>query len=243
MRHKLCFRFSIVVFLFVIDKRCLPTHKWRNQVNQKLTFLTLNGYFPDVVDGDKIPTGQFLNACQGIGEFVGFLGTAFLPVKNDVLGNVKKVRTKFDSNPEAFPFLQDLVETDLREHNGSLGMASEGLLWLKRGLEFMLELLLGMVKMHREHDQSDSLHGLLSECYERTLKHHHGFISRQLFKVVLVAAPSRQSLIKTVAYGKDGYEEYCIQHMEAHLANFKHCVHSIVNFYHAKDLDRCYFSS
>lgn len=82
---------------------------------------------------------------------------------------------------------------------------------LFRGLEFMLEMLLGLVQMYRNHDQSDSLHGLLSECYEKTLKFHHGFISRQLFKVVLLAAPSRTSLIKTVAYGKDGYNDYCYQ--------------------------------
>jgi hypothetical protein len=75
----------------------------------------------------------------------------------------------------------------------------------------MLEMLIGLVKMYRDNDQSDSLHKLVSESYELTLKHHHNFISRQLFKVVLLAAPSRKSLIKTVAYGKDGYEEYCVQ--------------------------------
>jgi hypothetical protein len=75
----------------------------------------------------------------------------------------------------------------------------------------MLEMLLGLVQMYHNKDQSDSLHKLLSDCYDNTLKHHHGFISRQLFKIVLAAAPSRKSLIRTVAYGKDGYEEYCVQ--------------------------------
>lgn len=60
------------------------------------------------------------------------LGTAFTPVKNDVLGNVIKVRSKYESNPSAFPYLQDIVDTDLRENNNRLGIASEGLLWLKR---------------------------------------------------------------------------------------------------------------
>jgi hypothetical protein len=59
------------------------------------------------------------------------LGTAFLPVKNDVLGNVAKVKSKYESNPASFPYLQDIVEADLRENN-QLGIASEGLLWLKR---------------------------------------------------------------------------------------------------------------
>lgn len=75
----------------------------------------------------------------------------------------------------------------------------------------MLEMLLGLVRMYRNGNKSDSLHGLLSECYENTLRFHHNFISRQLFKLLLVAAPSRSSLFKAVAYGKEGYEEYCVQ--------------------------------
>jgi hypothetical protein len=45
---------------------------------------------------------------------------------------VTKVRTKYESNPNKFPFLQDIVEADLAENGGKLGIASEGLLWLKR---------------------------------------------------------------------------------------------------------------
>ncbi|KAI6241611.1 Glycolipid transfer protein [Aphelenchoides fujianensis] len=179
--------------------------------------------FPSLSDG-KIPTQQFLAACNG----------------NDVLGNVKKVRTMYETDPAQFAFLEDLVEADLKAHNGKLGLASEGLLWLKRGLEFMLEMLMGLVEMHQTGNSSDSLYTLLSNCYERTLKHHHGFVSRQLFKVVLAAAPSRKSLIKTVAYGKEGMENYCIEHMNAHIHNFKECVHTLVHFYAARGLDRNY---
>jgi hypothetical protein len=66
----------------------------------------------------------------------------------------------------------------------------------------MYELLLGLVKDHRNNEKSDSLYNLLSSCYEDTLKHHHNFISRQLFKVILLAAPSKKTLFRTVAYGK-----------------------------------------
>jgi hypothetical protein len=60
------------------------------------------------------------------------LGTAFLPVKSDVLGNVTKVRTKYLSNPAEFPFLQDIVLSEMRENDNKMGIATEGLLWLKR---------------------------------------------------------------------------------------------------------------
>ena len=55
-----------------------------------------------------------------------------LSVKNDVLGNVEKVRVKFESDPSRFAQIEQLVIADLAEHNGQLGHASEGLLWLKR---------------------------------------------------------------------------------------------------------------
>jgi hypothetical protein len=55
-----------------------------------------------------------------------------LPVKNDVLGNVNKVKAKYESSPSDFPFLQDIVLADLKENNNQMGLASEGLLWLKR---------------------------------------------------------------------------------------------------------------
>ncbi|CAD5215076.1 unnamed protein product [Bursaphelenchus okinawaensis] len=198
--------------------------------------------FPHLEDG-KIPTAEFVSACQGIGEFVAFLGTAFIPVKNDVLGNVNKVRTMYQKDPEKYKYLQDMVEDDLQQNAGRMGIPTEGLLWLKRGLEFMLEMLLGLVAAYNRKEKSDSLYTLLSESYQKTLKHHHNFISRQLFKVVLAAAPSRHTLLKTVAYGKEGYDEYCIQHMDEHIKNFKLNVHSLVNFYTAKGLDRCYFES
>ncbi len=65
-------------------------------------------------------------------KFAGFLGAAFAPVKSDISGNVVKVRTKYESNPGAMRYVEDLVDVDLREHNGNLGIATEGLLWLKR---------------------------------------------------------------------------------------------------------------
>lgn len=53
-------------------------------------------------------------------------------MKTDISGNVKKVRTKYETAPDQMPFLEDLIDRDLEEHGGKLGIATEGLLWLKR---------------------------------------------------------------------------------------------------------------
>ncbi len=60
------------------------------------------------------------------------MGTAFTPVKHDIAGNVLKVRTKFETDKVACASIQQLVTLDLAEHGGKFGIATEGLLWLKR---------------------------------------------------------------------------------------------------------------
>lgn len=77
---------------------------------------------------------------------IGFLGTAFAPVKSDINGNVVKVRTRYEKDKEGMiicliqyclliagqRYLQDLIDKDLQDNGGKLGIATEGLLWLKR---------------------------------------------------------------------------------------------------------------
>lgn len=45
---------------------------------------------------------------------------------------MRKVRTKFEAMKENGKYLQNLIDADLCEHNGKMGNATEGLLWLKR---------------------------------------------------------------------------------------------------------------
>ncbi|KAL3069777.1 hypothetical protein niasHS_016011 [Heterodera schachtii] len=202
--------------------------------------------FPELNGTDKrlIPTEQFLMACQGIAEFVGFLGMAFVPVKNDIAGNVHKVRTKFETDRKRMEVLQDLVDIDLLENGGKIGTATEGLLWLKRGLEFMLELLKALVRDYKKArtdvgaaTKTENLADILNEAYEKTLKRHHNFISKQLFRVVLHAAPRRRTLLLAVAYGHEGLEEICVEHIAELLTNFEANVGALVEYYHSKKLE------
>lgn len=195
--------------------------------------------FPHLEDG-KIPTEPFLSACQGIADFVGFLGTAFLPVKADINGNVAKVRTCYEKDKIGQHFLQDLIDSDLKDNGGSLGIATEGLLWLKRGLEFMLEMLTLMVQEYNssiDKSKTDNLVGVIRTAYERSLKRHHGFMSKQLFKLVIHAAPYRSTILKAIALGKDGLDDLCIEHIASHLDNFRLNVSVLVDYYISKNLD------
>ncbi|VDM96380.1 unnamed protein product [Thelazia callipaeda] len=195
--------------------------------------------FP-VIENGKIPTEQFLKACQGIADFVGFLGTTFIPVKNDISTNIIKVKTKYEIDKEKCKFVEDLVDDDLENNNGKMERATEGLLWLKRGLEFILEFLTEMVRVYRsslDKSQTESLTGCICNAYNNTLKRHHGFISKQLFKVVILAAPSRSTILKMLAEGREDVNDICIDHITTHLDNFRANVEHIVQYYISKKLD------
>ncbi|KJH50106.1 glycolipid transfer protein [Dictyocaulus viviparus] len=215
-----------------------------NVLTEETYFAKPEHLFPHLEDG-KIPTEPFLSACQGIADFVGFLGAAFLPIKADINGNVVKVRTRYEKDKKGQRFLQDLIDSDLRDNSGRLGSATEGLLWLKRGLEFMLEMLTLMVQEYRssiEKSKTDSLVGVINKAYERSLKRHHGFMSKQLFKLslfflVIHAAPYRKTILKAVALGKEGLDDLCIEHIANHLDNFRLNVSVLVNYYVLKKLD------
>lgn len=195
--------------------------------------------FPHLEE-NKIPTEQFLSACQGIADFVGFLGTAFAPVKADIKGNVIKVRTRFEKDRAGQVYLQDLIDADLAENDGRLNTATEGLLWLKRGLEFMLHMLSLMVGEYRsnlDRTKTESLVGVINSAYEKSLKRHHGFMSKQLFKLVIHAAPYRKTILKAVALGQEGMDEICIEHIESHRENFAENVQTLVDYYVSKGLE------
>uniref|UniRef100_A0A915EIT1 Glycolipid transfer protein domain-containing protein n=1 Tax=Ditylenchus dipsaci TaxID=166011 RepID=A0A915EIT1_9BILA len=197
--------------------------------------------FPHLEDG-QIPTEQFLSACQGVADFVGFLGKAYAPVKSDISGNVNKVRTKFEINKEQMKYVQLLVDTDLAENNGQLGIATEGLLWLKRGLEFMLELLKLLVREYREsvadRQKTENMSKILREAYEKALKRHHISCPNSYSKFIVIhAAPYRKDLLKALAYGSDDLEETCVCHIAELLDNFESNVSALVNFYYDKKLE------
>ncbi|CAD6187891.1 unnamed protein product [Caenorhabditis auriculariae] len=195
--------------------------------------------FPHLEEG-KIPTEQFLNACQGIASFVEFLGKAFILVKNDIQGNVVKVRNRYESNKEGQVYLQDLIDMDLAEHGGRFGIATEGLLWLKRGLQFMLEMLTRMVTEYRtnpNHSKTENLSSVVDQAYQKSLKRHHGFVAKQAFKMLSHAVPYRHTILKAVALGQDDLDEICIRHIESHLDNFRKNVDVLVQYYVEKKLD------
>jgi hypothetical protein len=95
-------------------------------------------------------------------------------------GNIVKIRAKFLENPAAFSTLQAIIiaEKDL----GKKRVATEGLLWLLRGLQFTSQALRRNIDTPKE-ELSASFQG----AYSNTLAKHHSFMIKPIFSVLVIA--------------------------------------------------------
>ncbi|CAL1611309.1 unnamed protein product [Knipowitschia caucasica] len=151
-------------------------------------FSTMSHRFSDISldDDNGIPTQEFLDSCYAIVPVLDKLGsTVFAPVKMDFVGNIKKIHQKLMSDPESFPTLQSIVVHEMdQEVEKVRNSATEALLWLRRGLKFLMEFLCEV-----DAGQQD-IQRALNNAYGKTLRRYHGWVVRGVFALALRAAPS-----------------------------------------------------
>lgn len=143
--------------------------------------------FADVPRNDgEISTLEFLEASESLVKLFDLLGSsAFSVVQSDMSGNINKVSAKFLSDPVNCGTLQKLILTEVKE--GGKKTATQGLLWLTRGLQFTA------VAMRKCIDNQD---WELSKCFEKsygeTLTKYHSMLVRPVFKLAMKACPYRK---------------------------------------------------
>ncbi|CAO3610706.1 unnamed protein product [Mucor fragilis] len=174
-------------------------------------FDTLKRSYVDVDTSKGIDTEQFLEATEGLVKLFDLLGSAaFSVVQNDMNGNIKKIRERLLSNPTANATLQDLMATEAPEKKR---VATEGLLWLTRGLDFTAQAL------RRSMDNpAEELNTSFTKAYEATLRKHHNMLVRPVFSLAMKACP----------YRKDFYEKIGVL-TDATLAQMKQWVEALEN--------------
>ncbi|OTB01079.1 hypothetical protein M426DRAFT_323733 [Hypoxylon sp. CI-4A] len=150
---------------------------------------TFKKSFVDVpVDADKdnaISTSEFLDAAESLTTMFDVLGSvAFSPVKSDMLGNIKKIRERQLAAPAESETLQALVINELKTKKH---VATEGLLWLTRGLDFTCIALSQNVAQ-----EAEELSTSFRNAYGSTLKPHHGILIKPVFSAAMSACPYRK---------------------------------------------------
>lgn len=115
-----------------------------------------------------------------------------------MLGNVAKIRERQNAAPAESKTLQTLVKTEI---GGKSHKATEGLVWLVRGLDFTAQAL-----RHNVDNSTKELADSFTEAYGKTLKPHHGFAVRPIFSLAMKATPYRKDF-----YAKLGPDQAKVQ--------------------------------
>jgi hypothetical protein len=113
-----------------------------------------------------ISTVEFLDATESILSIFDVLGSlSFGIVKSDINGNVLRIRTKYLENPAKYSALQSIVLAEATMIGGKRE-ATQGLLWLRRSLEFVA------VSLRRNTKYPEELSVSMYEAYKTTLGLH-----------------------------------------------------------------------
>ncbi|KAK4215340.1 HET-C2 [Rhypophila decipiens] len=177
----------------------------------------------DAAKGNAIGTEEFLDAAESLVTIFDALGSvAFSPVKSDMLGNVKKIRERFLAAPVDSQTVQDLVRNELKAKSHK---ATEGLVWLVRGLEFTCKGLAANVS-----NSSEELADSFRSAYAVTLKPHHGFLIKPIFSAAMSACPYRKDF-----YAKLGPEDLVNAQLKEYLAALEKIVDILKEFLASKE--------
>ncbi|GAA98126.1 uncharacterized protein L969DRAFT_85946 [Mixia osmundae IAM 14324] len=195
-------------------------------------FDTVSKSFADVPVTDAgVDTAAFLEASEGVVKLFDLFGSAaFSVVQNDMRGNIEKIKARYNSDKTANATLESLVVNESKEKKRT---ATEGLLWLLRGLKFTCTAL-----QRSEKDQSEELSVSFTKAYEVTLRQYHSFVVRPVFSLAMKACPYRK-----VFYEKLGGDAPAAK-VQSELQNWLTGLETVVNrldkFYeegkHAKGL-------
>ena len=87
----------------------------------------------------------------------------------------QKVRARYDATPTLSATLESLVENEKGEKKRT---ATEGLLWLLRGLSFTCKAL-----QNAQGNKAEELVAAFTKSYDGTLKKFHNFVVKGIFSV------------------------------------------------------------
>jgi len=153
--------------------------------------------FATVSTENGVDTVQFLEASEGLVGMFDLLGSAgFVVVQTDLRNNIAKVKARYEATKSLSATLESLVENEKTEKKR---VATEGLLWLLRGLSFTCKAL-----EYSQVHKSQELSAGFTQSYEETLKKYHNFVVKGIFSVAMKACPYRADFYRKLAADPDG---------------------------------------
>lgn len=205
----------------------------------KTWFDTHKVHFENVpISADQgVSTSEFLDASEATTTLFDLLGSvAFTPVKNDMAGNIAKVRERQKAARETAATLQSLVKAELASKSHK---ATEGLLWLVRGLDFTAQALRSDLTSNAgvsatEQKPTKELADGFRASYKNTLAPHHSFLIKPVFSAAMSATPYRKDFYARLG-GEGTDPETTKQALEKWVAALEERVAILKTFLASKD--------
>ncbi|KAJ3688927.1 hypothetical protein LUZ61_018091 [Rhynchospora tenuis] len=155
-----------------------------------------------------ILTKPFLEVCKLILPVLDKFGSAMSLVKSDIGGNITRLQTKYDTDPTKYEQLYSMVQVEITGKTAkSSSSCTNGLLWLTRAMDFLVELFRNLV----EHPDW-SMSKCCTDSYSKTLKKWHGWMASSSFTVAMKLAPDRNKFMEIIGGGGDinaDIEKFC----------------------------------
>lgn len=192
------------------------------------TFFDGKKSFADVPVADaQVDTAAFLEASEALVKLFDLLGSsAFAVVQKDMTGNIEKVRAKLLADPAAAATLQGLI---LSEAPTKSKKATQGLLWLTRGLQFTAQAMRETVDK-----PSAELTETFTAAYSKTLSKYHGMLVKPIFKLAMKACPYRKDFFEKLGSDQAKVNE----ELEKWLAALEEIVANILAFFASGNYDK-----
>lgn len=133
--------------------------------------------------------------------------SAFTPVKSDLQGNVDKLRTRLLSTPDKSATLQELVRNEQAEN---ATRATQGLLWLTRGLQFTAQAMRETVDSPEKE-----MTKTFTDAYGKTLSQYHSFVVKPIFKLAMKACPYRKDFFERLGQDQEKVQTQLEEWLEA----------------------------
>ncbi|KAK2643682.1 hypothetical protein Ddye_018877 [Dipteronia dyeriana] len=153
-------------------------------------------------------TKQFLEVCKLILPVIDKFGASMALVKSDIGGNITRLENKYLSNPAEFNHLYSMVQAEIvAKTTKSSSSCTNGLLWLTRAMDFLVELFRNLVS-HPDWTMSQAC----TDSYSKTLKKWHGWLASSSFTVAMKLAPDRKKFMDVISGSGDvnaDMEKFC----------------------------------
>ncbi|KAH7652324.1 Glycolipid transfer protein [Dioscorea alata] len=150
-------------------------------------------------EGGEMLTKPFLDVCKLVLPVIEKFGAAMALVKSDIGGNISRLEAKYNSDPSKFELLYSMVQVEVESKTAKASSScTNGLLWLTRAMDFLVELFRNLVEHH-----DWAMPQACTDSYAKTLKKWHGWLASSSFTLAMKLAPDRNKFMEVIGGSGD----------------------------------------